>query len=94
MRRFALPALFASGLLLVSACATAPGIPNTEREVVKLIPERDLVGDLVGRGEFSAINGTNRSFTAYLDGSWNGETFTLVEDFEYDDGQTDQKTGV
>jgi len=92
MRRFALPALFASGLLLVSACATAPGIPDTEREVVKLIPERDLIGDLVGRGEFSAINGTNRSFTAYLDGSWDGETLTLVEDFEYDDGQTDQKT--
>ncbi|MAK61654.1 MAG: hypothetical protein CMK09_11800 [Ponticaulis sp.] len=79
-------------LVLLSACASAPTNPLTSAQAQSLLPERDLVGKSVGRGEFSAINGTARSFTAYLDGSWDGETLTLVEDFEYDDGQKDRKT--
>ncbi|MAP93462.1 MAG: hypothetical protein CMK07_00780 [Ponticaulis sp.] len=92
LKNLLLPVFSGLTLLSVSACATKPSVPIAETEVSPLIPEEDLTGKLVGRGEFSAINGTNRKFTAYLDGSWDGEVLTLVEDFEYDDGQKDQKT--
>lgn len=91
IRNFTLAAIAGLSLFL-SACATAPNLALPSDTRAELIPERDLAGKSVGRGEFSAINGTKRSFTAYLDGSWDGDTLTLVEDFEYDDGQKDQKT--
>lgn len=91
IRNFTLAALAGLSLIL-SACATAPTLNLSADMKSPLLPERDLAGKSVGRGEFSAINGTRRAFTAYLDGSWDGETLTLVEDFEYDDGETDRKT--
>jgi hypothetical protein len=54
--------------------------------------ERDLAGAHVARGEFKSITGVHRTFTAQLTGTWDGQTFTLVEDFVYDDGAKDQKT--
>ena len=33
-----------------------------------------------------------RQFVVDIDGAWDGETLTLVEDFVYDDGQTEQRT--
>jgi hypothetical protein len=33
-----------------------------------------------------------RQFVVDIDGHWDGETLTLVEDFVYDDGQTEQRT--
>jgi len=33
-----------------------------------------------------------RQFVVDIDGSWDGETLTLVEDFVYDDGETEQRT--
>jgi Protein of unknown function (DUF3833) len=33
-----------------------------------------------------------RQFVVDIDGRWDGETLTLVEDFVYDDGQTEQRT--
>ena len=32
-----------------------------------------------------------RQFTVDIDGSWDGETLTLVEDFVYDDGETERR---
>jgi len=46
----------------------------------------------VARGEFRTITGVRRGFTAHLNGSWDGETLVLVEDFEFDDGERDRKT--
>jgi hypothetical protein len=77
----------------VSACASAPVSPSSAGPGAFVI-ERDLAGSTVARGEFSAITGLRRTFTAYLDGSLEGETFTLRERFEYDDGEKDQKTWV
>lgn len=83
-------ALLAGALL--AACATAPKRPaGTARPFVL---ERDLLGATTARGEFSAITGTRRAFTATLDGRLQGDTFTLVEDFAYDDGEKDRKTWV
>ena len=33
-----------------------------------------------------------RQFVVDIDGSWDGETLTLVEDFVYDDGKTERRT--
>ena len=79
--------------LLLTACAGAPPLPS-ETGPTPFVIERDLAGSTVARGEFSAINGLKRGFTAYLEGKLAGDTFTLSERFEYDDGEKDQKTWV
>jgi hypothetical protein len=76
---------------LASACATRPPIP-IEATVTAFLAERDLAGASVARGEFRTITGVRRGFTAHLNGSWDGETLVLVEDFEFDDGERDRKT--
>jgi hypothetical protein len=85
-------ALVSAALLaMTAACATAPPPPRgvaTEAFVL----ERDLAGKTIGRGEFRAIGQAARPFVAYLDGRWDGETLTLVEDFEFADGEKDRKT--
>lgn len=78
--------------LTLAGCATRPALPLTAEERAAFVIERDLLGSTEGRGVFTAINGTKRSFTAQLSGSWDGKTLTLVEDFVYDDGEIDQKT--
>jgi hypothetical protein len=76
---------------LASACATRPPVPASAAPDPFVI-ERDLVGSSVARGEFRTITGVRRTFTARLNGSWDGRTLTLVEDFEFDDGERDRKT--
>ncbi len=82
----------AAAFVLVAGCAGAPKLPAETQGT--FIIERDLMGETVARGEFSAINGTQRAFTAYLTGTLEGDTFTLNERFEYDDGERDEKTWV
>ncbi len=77
--------------LTAQACATRPPVP-TSAATTPFVVERDLVGASVARGEFRAITGTRRAFTAQLNGAWDGAVLTLVEDFAYDDGERDRKT--
>lgn len=85
----------AAALLLAamtaSACATRPRIPD-DAAPTSFVIEEDLLGDTVARGEFRSITGARRAFTARLNGTWDGRTLTLVEDFEFDDGERDRKT--
>jgi hypothetical protein len=76
---------------LAAACATPPPLPAEAADRAFLI-ERDLSGIRVARGEFRTITGVRRGFTAHLNGAWDGTTLTLVEDFEFDDGERDRKT--
>jgi len=91
MPRPILPVIVLS--LLLGACARAPELPQ-EAGSPAFVIERDLEGSTVARGEFSAINGVRRGFTAHLEGIRSGDTFTLTERFEYDDGERDHKTWV
>ena len=75
----------------LGACATAPA-PPPEAAGSRFVLEEDLVGHTIGRGRFSTITGVDRGFTAYLEGTWDGTTLTLVEDFAFDDGEKDRKT--
>jgi Protein of unknown function (DUF3833) len=77
--------------VLASACATRPPIPS-EISTAPFVIERDLVGSSVARGEFRTITGVRRAFTAQLNGAWDGRALTLVEDFEFDDGERERKT--
>jgi hypothetical protein len=77
----------------LSGCALAPGLPK-ETGGAAFVIERDLLGETTARGQFSAINGVERGFTAHLTGVRSGDTFTLAERFEYDDGEKDKKTWV
>ena len=78
--------------LVLAGCAFAPPIPREAAADDRFVLEEDLVGQTVGRGRFTTITGVDRGFTAYLDGTWDGRTLTLVEDFVFDDGETDRKT--
>jgi hypothetical protein len=80
-----------AALVFVAACATRPSLPSETSEQ-SFVVEEALVGQSTARGEFRAINGVRRGFTAHLNGVWDGRALTLVEDFEYDDGQRDRKT--
>jgi hypothetical protein len=73
-----------------AGCATRPATPPETTSTFMI--EEDLVGASIARGEFRTITGVRRGFTARLNGSWDGRTLTLVEDFEFDDGERDRKT--
>jgi len=79
-----------ASLAIMSACATRPVASSQPQATFTLT--QDLVGKKVGRGSFSAIDGTYREFVVYMDGSWDGKVLTLVEDFEYLDGVKERKT--
>lgn len=91
MSTFARIATIAALAFTAQACATRPPVPAAAAPT-PFVVERDLVGASVARGEFRAITGTRRAFTAQLNGTWDGATLTLVEDFAYDDGERDRKT--
>jgi len=80
-------------VLMLSGCALAPGVPK-ETGASAFVIEKDLLGETTARGQFSAINGVKRRFTAHLTGTRSGDTFTLAERFDYDDGEKDQKTWI
>lgn len=77
--------------VLTTACATRPPAP-AEASATAFVLERDLAGQRTARGEFRAITGVRRPFTAQLNGTWDGQTLVLVEDFAFDDGERDRKT--
>ncbi len=92
MKIITLGVVIASFFTLAS-CASRPNLPAEFPMSDKPFKvERDLAGKTVGKGQFSAITGQKRGFTAYLDGTWDGQTLTLIEDFVYDDGEEDRKT--
>lgn len=88
--------LCAAPLALVG-CATVPPSPTGPTRALSLIDA--FVGRTVGRGVFSVpIAGIERGFDARLHGTVGtvrgAETLSVVEDFSYDDGETDRLTWV
>lgn len=82
---------------ILAGCATRPAIPASVAGGETMRIEDDLVGAFIGEGEFKPrFSGETRGLTARMVGTWDeaGQTLTLVEDFLYDDGETDRKTWV
>lgn len=84
----------ALGLLasLLGACAAPPDIPAATA-APPLVLEQFFPGRTVGEGVFTnSWTGSERRFSVVIEGSWDGRTLTLVEDFAYADGEKDRKT--
>lgn len=84
-----------SAAFLAAACAAPPKAGDLAGGRAFVL-ERDLTGKAVGRGRTTTITGVDRSFTVYLDGIWDEATatLTLIEDFEWDDGEEYRRTWV
>ncbi len=79
--------------LALAACATNPPSPVTPSLPVTLADA--FTGRATGRGVFLlTLDGSERRFTATLNGRLTGNTLTVAETFLYDDGQTDALTWV
>lgn len=83
-------------IFALTACTTMKinDFKNTEP---KFIPEEYFQGDLIAHGYFQDLFGSiKRRFEVTISGTWNEEKqeLTLIEDFLYDDGETEQRIWV
>jgi hypothetical protein len=79
-------------LLMLAACTGKPALddPNLSSRALNL--EEFFQGDLVAYGQFQDVLGeVRRRFEVKINGTWDGETLRLVEDFVYEDGSTEQR---
>ncbi len=59
----------------------------------ELLIEEYFAGHTKAWGMFQDRSGdVRRQFEVDIEGTWDGKTLTLVEDFVYDDGETERKT--
>lgn len=75
-----------------AACTGKPSFDDPSLSDRKLNLEEFFDGELVAYGQFQDILGTVRSsFVVTIKGDWDGERLRLVEDFDYEDGSTEQR---
>ena len=65
-----------------------------EKETLNKEQVATIFQELHLRPSRPAWTGSERRFSVIIDGSWDGRTLTLVEDFDYADGEKDRKTWV
>ena len=76
----------------LSACAGRPALDDPPLSDKELNLEEFFVGQLTANGQFQDVLGNvSRRFTVDINGTWDGETLRLVEDFVYEDGSTEQR---
>ena len=81
-----------AAVFTLSACAGAPSLEDERLSDRTLNLEEFFDGELVAYGQFQDVFGTvRRRFDVDIQGDWDGETLTLVEDFTYEDGATEQR---
>ncbi len=87
-------------LLVLAACVGRPDPDAPSMGGPDLNLEEFFDGRVMAYGQFQDRFGeVRRRFTVDVNGTWDGERLTLVEDFAYNDGQTErrvwtlQKTG-
>lgn len=87
------PALFAGFVFsLLGACASPPSI-DLQPADPPLVLESFFEGGTEGEGIFvNGWTGAERRFHVRIAGTWDGTTLTMVEDFDYADGEKDRKT--
>lgn len=85
-------ALALAALILLSACAGRPSLDDAPLSDREFELQEFFDGDLVAHGQFQDVFGTvRRRFEVDIDGTWDGETLRLVEDFTYEDGATERR---
>lgn len=84
--------LILAATLGLAACTGKPSFDDPTLSREKLNLEEFFDGELVAYGQFQDVFGTvRRSFEVTIDGTWDGEKLTLVEDFIYEDGSVEQR---
>jgi hypothetical protein len=79
-------------LLMLAACSGKPALDDPNLSTRDLNLEEFFQGNLVAYGQFQDVLGeVRRRFEVKINGTWDGETLRLVEDFVYEDGSTEQR---
>jgi hypothetical protein len=77
---------------LVAACTGKPQLEDAQLSERKLNLEEFFDGQVLAYGQFQDVFGTvRRRFDVEINGTWDGQTLTLVEDFIYEDASTEQR---
>jgi hypothetical protein len=85
----------AIALCFLTACVGKPSFNDASLGGPKLNLEEYFDGRVTAQGQFQDIFGTVRTrFDVDINGKWDGETLTLVEDFVYADKTTEQRVWV
>ncbi|MDW4550570.1 DUF3833 domain-containing protein [Defluviimonas sp. D31] len=84
--------LAALALATLAACSGKPQPQDRLLSDRQLDLEKFFEGDSVAHGQFQdRFGNVVRRFDVAIKGTWDGRIMTLVEDFTYDDGQTEQR---
>ncbi|MEO1199255.1 MAG: DUF3833 family protein [Pseudomonadota bacterium] len=99
MFRVVVGSLSALAFTIILAVGAAPLVSGQARAAdqagAALVLEDFFTGRLTAEGSFrNRITGDVRGVTVEMQGTWDGTTLTLVEDFVYSDGATDQLTWI
>ncbi|SDJ06801.1 DUF3833 domain-containing protein [Aliiruegeria lutimaris] len=79
-------------LLTLAACSGRPGPKDAVLSDRQLNLEEFFEGRTIAHGQFQDRFGTvQRRFVVEIEGTWDGSNLRLVEDFTYDDGETEQR---
>lgn len=78
--------------LTLSACTAKPSFQDAPLSQADLELEEFFSGRVVGYGQFQDVLGTVRQrFEVEIEGTFDGQMLTLVEDFVYVDGATERR---
>lgn len=81
-----------AAVLVLAGCTGKPALEDEKLSTRNLNLEEFFEGRTVAYGQFQDIFGTvRRRFEVEINGTWDGKTLTLVEDFVYEDGSTEQR---
>ena len=79
-------------LLLVGACSQTPTLNDAPLSSKKLHLEDFFTGKTTAYGQFQDRFGrVRRRFVVEIQGEWDGKNLTLIEDFLYADGSSEQR---
>lgn len=78
--------------MVLSSCTGRPSLEDPALSDRELNLEEFFAGEVVAYGQFQDIFGNvSRRFTVNIEGTWDGKTLRLVEDFVYEDLSTERR---
>ena len=84
--------IICAAALTLTACTGKPALDDAKLSDAEFNLEEIFDGRVVASGQFQDVFGTvRRRFDVTIDGTWDGQTLRLVEDFAYADGTTEQR---
>ena len=79
-------------VIIVAGCVGKPALEDEKLSSRDFNLEEYFDGRVMAKGQFQDVFGTvRRRFDVVIDGTWDGETLRLVEDFTYEDGSEEQR---